>query len=606
MFAIAPNKVVAVLAVWQAMLFQVCTASVALEENQSDSHIDLPQRQIVKLHRQRVPVSGEGSSLTYKSVYFGSIFMGHPERQEFSVVFDTGSGYVIVPSSMCKSVTCKIHRRYDITKSESAVDVDYDGKIVKRGAPRDQITLTFGTGEVVGQFADEWLCLSSGSSSNNSDPKVNAGEEANPDQRHDKNAVQAEVDVRGNALLQKNPKLLHNKTVYDHAAWGTSIGPDCMTVRLVMATEMTQEPFAAFSFDGVLGLGLDSLALVSEFSFFSMMVSQNLVSEPAFGIFLSESDDDFSEISFGGHNPRRLQSKLTHVPVVMPELGYWEVKIMSVSVAGKKLDFCDDGTCRAVVDTGTSLLAVPRGFAGTLQGELKGHIADPPADSPGCQDATGPEIHFEVEAEDFVLVLTAGDYTRQAHSVEEHLNAQRNAGKDQADSVMMQKEVDLLDSLGFSLAATGGRIATRETLLIQQGEETTQHDDQEHTNDDEDDDEDDDDNDDDDEDHEDDEGDDYGEDEDHRQPSAEEEVADQQEPPPEVSTIDQWQMDHSKCRPALMAIDFPPPLGPKLFIWGEPVLRKYYTEYNWKEKTIGFGRAYHPSRDGDEGATEFV
>merc|ERR1712079_176561 len=30
------------------------------------------------------------------------------------------------------------------------------------------------------------------------------------------------------------------------------------------------------------------------------------------------------------------------------------------------------------------------------------------------------------------------------------------------------------------------------------------------------------------------------------------------------------------CKPMMMAMDFPEPMGPKLFILGEPVLRKYH------------------------------
>jgi len=51
----------------------------------------------------------------------------------------------------------------------------------------------------------------------------------------------------------------------------------------------------------------------------------------------------------------------------------------------------------------------------------------------------------------------------------------------------------------------------------------------------------------------------------------------------------------SECRPTIMPLDLPEPLGPKLFIWGEPVLRKYYTVYNWKDQSIGFGLARHAS-----------
>jgi len=38
-------------------------------------------------------------------------------------------------------------------------------------------------------------------------------------------------------------------------------------------------------------------------------------------------------------------------------------------------------------------------------------------------------------------------------------------------------------------------------------------------------------------------------------------------------------------------VNLPAPLGPNLFILGEPLLSRYYTVYDWKEAQIGFGLA---------------
>merc|ERR1719401_2147001 len=169
---------------------------------------------------------------------------------------------------------------------------------------------------------------------------------------------------------------------------------------------MTEEPFNAFAFDGVLGLGLDGLALTPEFSFFGMMVAQDLVKEPTFSVFLADHDTEHSEISFGGHSPERLQSALTWAPVASPELGHWQVRIRSLRIGNRTLDFCSDGECRAVLDTGTSLLAVPSPFADELQQELEGPLRDPPGRPPiadssseemSCKDATGALLHFDIE-----------------------------------------------------------------------------------------------------------------------------------------------------------------------------------------------------------------
>merc|ERR1719437_132813 len=86
--------------------------------------------------------------IAYKTAYFGSVKVGDPVQQSFTVVFDTGSGHLILPSTACHSETCAKHRRYNRTVSASALDIE-----------RDQVSIAFGTGEVVGEFVREVVCL---------------------------------------------------------------------------------------------------------------------------------------------------------------------------------------------------------------------------------------------------------------------------------------------------------------------------------------------------------------------------------------------------------------------------------------------------------------
>ena len=43
------------------------------------------------------------------------------------------------------------------------------------------------------------------------------------------------------------------------------------------------------------------------------------------------------------------------------------------------------------------------------------------------------------------------------------------------------------------------------------------------------------------------------------------------------------------CSARLMSINFPAPLGPNLFVLGEPVLHKYDTVFDWYAQEVGFG-----------------
>ncbi|CAJ1330726.1 unnamed protein product, partial [Effrenium voratum] len=111
------------------------------------------------------------------------------------VVFDTGSGHFIVPSKKCEMPACANHSAYDRQLSLSAVDLDHDGQTVPADSERDQVAIAYGTGEVVGEFSREAVCLTS-----------HAGE-------------------------TEEEALKHS---------------DCLQVRVVQATEMTDEPFQQF------------------------------------------------------------------------------------------------------------------------------------------------------------------------------------------------------------------------------------------------------------------------------------------------------------------------------------------------------------------------
>jgi saccharopepsin len=283
-----------------------------------------PSRFAIQLHKQRVPVQDALGFASHKNVYFGSIYVGAPQQQELAVIFDTGSGHVVLPSSNCASPACLVHRTYDPKGSQHAVEVNHDGSMAVPYKARDEVHVAYGTGEIAGAFVEDQLCLD----------------------RH--------VFVADGAATD-----------------------GCLDLRMVAATEMSYEPFHGLPFDGLVGLGMDSLALSPEMSLFGMMVKQKKVAHPSFGVFLADSDDEISEISFGGYNPDLVRAAPVWVPVARPEEGHWQVKITRLRVDGEVLNFCEDGLCRALVDTGTSVLGVPTAIAGPLQEALERPLQGP-------------------------------------------------------------------------------------------------------------------------------------------------------------------------------------------------------------------------------------
>merc|ERR1740138_1324571 len=94
----------------------------------------------IPLDKQYVPVQRNNVTVAYKTAYFGKVFLGLPRPQNFTVVFDTGSGHFFLPSAGCDTETCRMHRRYNRTASASAIDIDHEGVAVDRKATeRDQV-----------------------------------------------------------------------------------------------------------------------------------------------------------------------------------------------------------------------------------------------------------------------------------------------------------------------------------------------------------------------------------------------------------------------------------------------------------------------------------
>lgn len=400
------------------------TAFLNATPTQQEGHFS-PTKVVLK--RESVPIRRQGTIVSFKTSYSGVISVGTP-AQDFRVVFDTGSAHVVVPADTCESEACVGKKRYSVAESSSGVPVNADGTEVQDGELCDQVDIGFGTGEVTGEFVKDRVCLGANSSL-----------------------------------------------------------AECTTMYVVMAVKMSTQPFRSFGFDGILGLGLASLALSTEFSFFHILSQSKGPEHSRFGVFLSEGEfDEHSEISFGGHDETKIIGELAWNPVAHVDQGYWQVPIKAVRVDGVEMDVCKDGTCRGVVDTGTSHLGVPVPF----DKHIAQLLAQDAGDLLDCRLARGPLL--EIELETTTLLLHAKNYMRR---------------------LPLREGV----KIGSSTLVTG---SSNSGDNLNNDANVTRH-----------------------------------------------------------------------CSAKLMPVNLPAPVGPKLFILGEPVLHRYYSVYDWHNLRVGFALA---------------
>jgi saccharopepsin len=142
-----------------------------------------------------------------------------------------------------------------------------------------------------------------------------------------------------------------------------------LTIKNQLFAEATSEPGLAFAFgrfDGILGLGYDTISVNKIPPPFYQMLDQGLLDEPVFGFYLSDTNSgDDSEAIFGGINEDHYTGKMTKIP--LRRKAYWEVDLDAITFGDATAEIDNTGV---ILDTGTSLIALPSTLAELLNKEI--------------------------------------------------------------------------------------------------------------------------------------------------------------------------------------------------------------------------------------------
>mmetsp|Transcript_46673 Transcript_46673/g.101446 ORF Transcript_46673/g.101446 Transcript_46673/m.101446 type:complete len:368 (+) Transcript_46673:131-1234(+) len=201
--------------------------------------------------------------------FYGTISIGSPP-QHFRVVFDTGSGNLLVPASTCESSACLAHRSFDPEASETARDVaTAEGDVVAGPEDtRDLVQITFGTGSAEGFLVRDRVCL----------------------------------------------------------------GAACADAVFVSVMEETEEPFLAAPFDGILGLSLPAMSESGAMSLFGSLLASGAVGERAFSFFIGDAGEE-SELVLGKPLEKHMAGSPVFVEVDQTG-GYWQVPLEQIMLDG--------------------------------------------------------------------------------------------------------------------------------------------------------------------------------------------------------------------------------------------------------------------------------
>eukprot|EP00747_Dinoflagellata_sp_TGD_P095220 gnl/TRDRNA2_/TRDRNA2_166397_c1_seq9.p1 gnl/TRDRNA2_/TRDRNA2_166397_c1~~gnl/TRDRNA2_/TRDRNA2_166397_c1_seq9.p1 ORF type:complete len:485 (-),score=58.00 gnl/TRDRNA2_/TRDRNA2_166397_c1_seq9:71-1525(-) len=325
-------------------------------------------------------------------------------------------------------------------------------------------------------------------------------------------------------------------------------GPLCMRMDMVHAVDMSVQPFKSFAFDGIVGLGPVMHQFGDHFSFLLMMEAAG-APKTQFSMYLTENEhDEESEISFGGSVQSRYKGSLQWVPTIMPEHGHWLIRVKAFKVNGVTIGDCEkcnfetnENCCHGIVDTGTSHLGIPSEY----HKEVKTLLTLPYTPAANgmygdCRDMDGPKVEFEF-FQNFSIDVHPETYVRR---------------------IPLAVGNDFLKSKGISMAGIPGSgvpapdaptsgspstapepnsrdepVALLQTDVMKKANE-----------------------------------------------SASTDLS-------TAVTTDTAGSQPLECSSRIMSVDLPAPLGPHLFLLGEPVVQRYYTVYDWGNSQIGFAEA---------------
>jgi len=156
-----------------------------------------------------------------------------------------------------------------------------------------------------------------------------------------------------------------------------------------------------------LGLGYDTISVNKIEPPFFAMVRKGLLDDPVFAFYLGDTSDS-SEAVFGGVDETHYTGKITEIPV--RRKAYWEVTLDAITFGGETAEM-DMG---AILDTGTSLLAMPSAIAELLNKQIGAKRGFTGQYTIECEKRDGlPDLTFNLNGSNFTIgpydyILEAG------------------------------------------------------------------------------------------------------------------------------------------------------------------------------------------------------
>lgn len=150
------------------------------------------------------------------------------------------------------------------------------------------------------------------------------------------------------------------------------------------------EVFSKVAFDGIIGMGFKALSAHGSTPIFDQIIEKNRLNLNVFSFILNKNKE--SQLTIGGYDEKFIDGTINYHNLV--EEIYWTIKMEKILINGQDSKLCNN--CKAIIDTGTSLITGPTKEIKKLTNLLKIHQ--------NCQKSENlPEISFVIDGISYTI-----------------------------------------------------------------------------------------------------------------------------------------------------------------------------------------------------------
>ncbi|XP_055510886.1 renin [Leucoraja erinacea] len=168
------------------------------------------------------------------------------------------------------------------------------------------------------------------------------------------------------------------------------------------ATSLPTNPFIFAKFDGVLGMGFQSISIDNIKPVFEQILDQHVLSEDVFSVYYNRDSHQKTggELILGGTDPSYYTGEFHYQNLV--KKGFWQIGMKGISIDGE-LTLCTNG-CAAIVDTGSSYISGPAADILTIVNAIGATLLPERPFTVDCDKIhTLPHISFNLGGKNYLM-----------------------------------------------------------------------------------------------------------------------------------------------------------------------------------------------------------